>query len=657
MPDWTYQPVFKPILFRLPARTARDLTLAVTGGLAKFPGGTKILDFMGDMRPHPLLAVKTLETTFAGRVGLGGGLVFDKGSVIAFSQFGLGHIEVGPITVSPVVPDNSEIHRDESNATISYPNFPENPGAESVFRELADAIHFLRRPERGVRLGIRLSNLPDTSIEKSTAELVELARKFSKQADFITIDTRWWQNDWNDAAITQLVGSVKSELTKTPLMLLIPPDCPELRLEQLLNAARDVSISGLLIAGGKRQENMRVFGRPGKANALAITKRVSSTLPDKTIIASGGIIEPQDALDFIDAGATLVQLHSGFVFSGPGLAKRINECITFRRSNLLPAPDTVHKSTASEELTQGWVAFTLVAIGLVIAAVAVIVVGLTSVLLPYDESFLGVKMIDLPNINANLLKFMSHDRVTLGGTSLSGAVLFLGLAVCGIRRRMKWAYVAELAGVTAGFLAFFLYLGFKYFDPLHAIVCVVILPFFIWGILRRPNYVPEQTSNLHNDDVWKRSQLGQLMFVLIGAGLLLAGITIAGVGCSTIFVREDLMFMDTTRETLACHDHLLPLIAHDRASFGGCLWAVGTVELLTSLWGFRQGNRWVWWTLLIGGLPGFLAVLGIHFAIGYTDLVHLFPAYIAVIMYVVGLYTSYDYLCRDSSQEGRVETV
>jgi dihydroorotate dehydrogenase len=66
---------------------------------------------------------------------------------------------------------------------------------------------------------------------------------------------------------------------------------------------------------------------------------------------------------------------------------------------------------------------------------------------------------------------------------------------------------------------------------------------------------------------------------------------------------------------------------------------------LISLWGFRQGERWVWWTLLLAGVPGFASGIGIHYAVGYTDFWHLAPAYIAALMFLVGLVLSYPYLC------------
>jgi len=678
MPDWTYQPIFKPVLFRLPPRQARDLTLGVTGGLANLPLGTKILDFMGDMKPHPAVGVEAggveaggidasgveaggggasggeaIGLWFASRVGVAPGLLFDEGSIVAFSKFGVGHIEVGPVTVSPVVAPDLNIIRDEKSHSITYKNVPENPGMKLVRKAVDNARERISPGISGVRLGVRISNTPGKTIEDAANELLELVKNFSFSGDFITIDTRWWNVDWPTAQIADMLAALYKELKDRNNILLflnVRLDISDEHFGVAVNAARDGHLDGICVGGGLSElGDVRIFGHPCKERSLALTKRLASESLNKPILASGGIIEPQDALDFLDAGATMVQVHAGYVFSGPGLTKRINECIPYRRKNLLAftssgTPQPPATPATATKWSDGWVGFALVATGLIISASTVIAVGLNRVLLPYDEAFLGVKIVDIHTINPNLMKFMSHDRVTLGGTSLSGAVLFLCLAIFGVRARSKWAYVAEVCGITAGFLAFFLYLGFKYFDPLHALVCILVLPFFIWGVAKKPKFAPEVTGNLHNDSAWKKSQIGQLMFVMIGAGLLLAGITIAFVGCSTIFVNEDLMFMNTTREHLASHQHLLPLIAHDRASFGGCLWAVGTVEMLTSMYGYRQGNKWVWWTLCLGGLPGFIAVLGIHFGIGYTHFVHLLPAYIAVVMYFVGLYCSYDYL-------------
>jgi hypothetical protein len=72
--------------------------------------------------------------------------------------------------------------------------------------------------------------------------------------------------------------------------------------------------------------------------------------------------------------------------------------------------------------------------------------------------------------------------------------------------------------------------------------------------------------------------------------------------------------------------------------------SVGVAVLLLALWGFRQGERWVWWTLALGGLPGFIAGIGVHISVGYLDLGHLFPALVAGVLFVLALIFAFPYL-------------
>ena len=115
---------------------------------------------------------------------------------------------------------------------------------------------------------------------------------------------------------------------------------------------------------------------------------------------------------------------------------------------------------------------------------------------------------------------------------------------------------------------------------------------------------------------------------------------------TTVFVPEDLGFLGATAAELqAANPRLLPLIAHDRAGFGGALASNGLAVLLPALWGFRQGARWLWWALLAAGAPGFAAALGVHAAVGYLDAWHLAPAATAALLYLAALILSYPYLC------------
>src|SRR5262249_28107678 len=130
-------------------------------------------------------------------------------------------------------------------------------------------------------------------------------------------------------------------------------------------------------------------------------------------------------------------------------------------------------------------------------------------------------------------------------------------------------------------------------------------------------YTPDTPPPRRTDRAWRLAQWGQLLLVLHGIGVLGAGLIISTVGITQVFVPEDLEFMGTTAEALtAANPRLVPLVAHDRATFGGMLVSTGLVMLLASLWGFRAGNRWLWWTLLAACVAGYVPAIGVHFVVG-----------------------------------------
>jgi drug/metabolite transporter (DMT)-like permease len=122
---------------------------------------------------------------------------------------------------------------------------------------------------------------------------------------------------------------------------------------------------------------------------------------------------------------------------------------------------------------------------------------------------------------------------------------------------------------------------------------------------------------------------------------------------TSVFVPTDLDFMGTHAEHLrSANGHLLPFIAHDRAGFGGALIGAGLAVLLISMWGWRRGQRWVWWGLLTGCACGTLPALTIHFAVGYTNFGHLLPVYVLIVATTVALTLSRDYLTGQSADSG-----
>ena len=118
-----------------------------------------------------------------------------------------------------------------------------------------------------------------------------------------------------------------------------------------------------------------------------------------------------------------------------------------------------------------------------------------------------------------------------------------------------------------------------------------------------------------------------------------AGIVILFVGMTSVFVPQDITFLGMTRAQLdAVNPHLIPLIAHDRAGFGGGLLTTGML-VLAIVWKARP-SRPLWEALLVAGLCGFGCATGIHFPIRYLDPFHLAPALAGFVMFLIGMILS-----------------
>jgi hypothetical protein len=140
----------------------------------------------------------------------------------------------------------------------------------------------------------------------------------------------------------------------------------------------------------------------------------------------------------------------------------------------------------------------------------------------------------------------------------------------------------------------------------------------------------------HPFDVRSRAGLGRALLLAASAGIAIAGLVITTVGMTTVFVPQDLEYIGGTRAAIASiHPHLLPLIAHDRAGFGGALASFG-VAMFASL-RYGRSSRALWQALAIAGIAGFTTALGIHPVIGYLSLTHLAPAVLGMLVFAGGL--------------------
>jgi len=130
--------------------------------------------------------------------------------------------------------------------------------------------------------------------------------------------------------------------------------------------------------------------------------------------------------------------------------------------------------------------------------------------------------------------------------------------------------------------------------------------------------------------------LGRWGLGFLAAGMLIAGATIMAVGMTRVFVPQDLAFMGMTPSDLRkVSARLVPVIAHDRAGFGGGLFSTGIILLLLTR--HARLSRSFIQAVAIMGLTGFGAAISVHPAIGYTDFSHLAPAYLGAAVFAATL--------------------
>ena len=260
----------------------------------------------------------------------------------------------------------------------------------------------------------------------------------------------------------------------------------------------------------------------------------------------------------------------------------------------------------------------------------------TGQLLPHDTLYLGMAARDICALKGcRILHFMIHDRVSFGGVLVGIGVMYLWLSTFPLGRREAWAWWALAISGSAGFLSFLAYLGYGYLDRWHGAATVALLPLFAVGVWRTH---PLARDRVERPPIELRSRqgLGRLLLLLSTFGIIAGGLTIMTVGMTAVFVPQDLEFMGlAAREIRAINPNLIPLIAHDRAGFGGALVSCGLAMFASVLYG--RPSRNLTQALAFAGLAGFGTTLVVHPAIGYLSATHLGPAVFGCLVYVTGL--------------------
>ncbi|HLP23803.1 MAG TPA: quinone-dependent dihydroorotate dehydrogenase [Microbacteriaceae bacterium] len=339
-----YPFIFRTVFARMDPERAHHLVFAFIRRLPWLGVGSLLCQFTGPRG----IAVQALGLTFPSPFGLAAG--FDKNghAVRGLAALGFGHIEIG--TLTPLAQPGNERPRMfrlvEDRALINRMGF-NNDGVVAAAREL------VRLRSSGARLpiiGVNIGKNKLTPNEKAGDDYVAAATALGPLADYLVINvsspnTPGLRSLQAVDELRPLLTATKRAAGTTPLLLKIAPDLADEDIRDIAALVLEAGLDGIIATNttiardGLRTDRARVdaagagglSGAPLRERSLEVLRQLRALVPsDFVIISVGGVETPEDVIGRLDAGATLVQGYTGFVYQGPLWVRRINRALERR---------------------------------------------------------------------------------------------------------------------------------------------------------------------------------------------------------------------------------------------------------------------------------------------------------------------------------------
>jgi dihydroorotate dehydrogenase len=341
--------LLRPLLFSLPAERAHTLaSAAMNAALGTRPARDMARAALAV--DDPALATTRWGIRFPNPVGLAAG--FDKSGAHfnALGALGFGFVEIGTVTAlaQPGNPQPRLFRLPADGALVNRLGF-NNPGAEAVARRLA------RTPIEPV-LGINLGKSKATPLTEATGDYLRSLELLEPFARYVVVNVsspntpglRTLQDAGPLRELLRALHARAGELAAArgeaarPILLKIAPDLTDAQVVEVVGIAREEGIAGLIATNttvsreGLRTPRERVealgaggvSGRPLRERALEVVGLIHrETRGQLPVVGVGGIFDARDAWERIRAGASLVQLYTGFVYGGPTTVRDVNRGI------------------------------------------------------------------------------------------------------------------------------------------------------------------------------------------------------------------------------------------------------------------------------------------------------------------------------------------
>ena len=334
-----YKLLIRPILFWFDPEEVHYFTFSLIRFLSKIPGFPslfKSLYLVNDKR----LETEVFGLKFKNPVGLAAG--FDKDAKLykELSNFGFGFIEIG--TITPVGQEGNPKKRlfrlKEDSAIINRMGF-NNGGVKEAVERL--------KKNSNVLIGGNIGKNKVTPNEKATQDYEICFEALFDYVDYFvvnvsspnTLNLRELQEKEPLKNLLQTLQNNKLQTTNAkPILLKIAPDLTDSQLLDIIEIVNETKIAGVIatnttlsrdgLQSDNKSETGGLSGKPLTNRATEVIRFLSEKSNKSfPIIGVGGIHSAQDALDKLEAGASLIQLYTGFIYEGPSLVNEINKAI------------------------------------------------------------------------------------------------------------------------------------------------------------------------------------------------------------------------------------------------------------------------------------------------------------------------------------------
>ncbi len=327
-----YRNLLRPLLFRFPAETAHELALHFLSAFSATPGLLRIAYGAPPSRPVDLFGLR-----FPNPVGLAAGMDKNAVALPGWEALGFGFVEAGTITALPQ-PGNPKprVFRYPSRQALVNRMGFNNQGCDLVAARLERLKNLGRWPS--IPIGLNLGKSKITPLEKAAEDYLTSYRRLYELGDYFVVNvsspnTPGLRTLQAADELSRILGALRDWEggAHKPLLVKLSPDLDPVGLREAVAVSEENGADGLIATNTTLDHSSLnpLEDQQGGLSGLPLQKRASEIarslreLTKLPIMASGGILNGGDGADRLNAGAALVQIYTGFVYSGPALIRDI----------------------------------------------------------------------------------------------------------------------------------------------------------------------------------------------------------------------------------------------------------------------------------------------------------------------------------------------